>query len=178
MYIARKEMPRMDVPLDGANGNNGLFWHPNSIDPERYWRSYARTGHYDGIIDDRANFDVITRHKVRRVLFDEDLAATGLEFTARDVEEGEEAEVQTVRARKEVIISAGTVHTPQILQLSGIGPEALLGEAGIEVLVDLPGVGQNFQDHAYLSVGYRCKCGNTNLYIPKTRNAQKTLGFN
>ena len=157
MYNAMKTMPRMDVPLDGANGNNGLFWFPTTLDPETFYRSYARTGHYDGIIDDRSNFDVITRHKVRRVVLDDDLVATGVEFTARDVEEGEEPEVLTVKARKEVIISAGTVHTPQILQLSGIGPEDLLEEAGIDVLVDLPGVGQNFQDHAYLSVGYRCK---------------------
>lgn len=158
MYDAMKKMPRMDVPIDGANGNNGLFWNPTSLDPDTFYRSYARTGHYDGIIDERSNFDVITRHKVRRVLFDDDLAATGLEFIARDPEEeGEDPEIQTVKARKEVIISAGTVHTPQVLQLSGIGPEDLLEEAGIEVLVDLPGVGQNFQDHAYLSLSYLCK---------------------
>ncbi|SPO04020.1 related to alcohol oxidase [Cephalotrichum gorgonifer] len=155
MYNAMKKMPNIDVPLDGAGGNNGLFWFPSSLDPETYWRSYARTGHYDNIVDERDNFDVITRHKVQRVILDEDKVATGVEFTARDLEEGEEeAPVQSVRARKEVIISAGTVHTPQILQLSGIGPRELLEEAGIEVLVDIPGVGQNFQDHAYLSVSY------------------------
>lgn len=158
MYNAMKTMPGMDIPLDGAGGENGLFWFPSSLDPEAYRRSYARTGHYEGIVVERPNFDVITRHKVQRVVFDEELRATGVEFTARDVEEGEEAEAVTVRARKEVILSAGTVHTPQILQLSGIGPQELLEEAGIEVLVDLPGVGQNFQDHAYLSIGYRCKC--------------------
>lgn len=161
MYNAMKTMPGMDIPLDGAGGENGLFWFPSTLDPETYRRSYARTGHYEGIVE-RPNFDVITRHKVQRVVFDEDLRATGVEFTARDVEEGEEAEVVKVRARKEIVLSAGTVHTPQILQLSGIGPVELLEEAGIEVLVDLPGVGQNFQDHAYLSVGYRCKCHPSN----------------
>lgn len=168
MYNAMTKMPNVDVPLDGANGNNGLFWFPSSLDPKTYWRSYARTGHYDGIIDERDNLAVITRHKVRRILFDDDLAATGVEFFPRDSdaaepeegeEEGEQEEKRpvskTVKARKEVILSAGTVHTPQILQLSGIGPKDLLEEAGIEVLVDIPGVGQNFQDHAYLSVGYR-----------------------
>lgn len=45
------------------------------------------------------------------------------------------------------IISAGAIHTPQILQRSGIGPADLLGRAGIEVISDLPGVGYNFHDH-------------------------------
>ncbi|CAI4211914.1 unnamed protein product [Parascedosporium putredinis] len=168
MYQAMAKMPRMDVPLDGANGNNGLFWFPSSLDPNTYWRSYARTGHYDGLVDERDNLHVITRHKVRRVLFDDDLAATGVEFFSRDADAPEEEEeeepaagpaTQIVRARKEVILSAGTVHTPQILQLSGIGPKDLLESAGIDVLVDMPGVGQNFQDHAYLSVGYRWNNG-------------------
>lgn len=61
-----------------------------------------------------------------------------------------------VSARKEVILSAGAVHTPQVLQLSGIGPRTLLEAAKIDVLVDLPGVGANFQDHAFLNVGYAC----------------------
>ncbi|KAI8297122.1 Dehydrogenase xptC [Colletotrichum sp. SAR11_240] len=146
-YQAVKKMPRMEVPLDGAGGDNGLFWFPSSIDPKTYRRSYSRTGHYDGI--QRPTFDVITRHKVRRVLFD-GTAATGVEFFSRD---GDGQSV-TVKAKKEVIIAAGAVHTPQILQLSGIGPKPLLDEAGIPVLLDIPGVGQNFQDHAYLSVGY------------------------
>ena len=52
-----------------------------------------------------------------------------------------------MKAKSEVIIAAGAPHTPQVLQLSGIGPSRLLKELGIPVVVDLPGVGQNFQDH-------------------------------
>lgn len=78
--------------------------------------------------------------------------AIGVEFTSRDV-----GVPKTVKAKKEVILSAGTIHTPQVLQLSGIGDRRLLEEAGIEVVVDLPGVGQNFQDHALLNVPYRCE---------------------
>ncbi|KAK0122039.1 hypothetical protein ONS95_010303 [Cadophora gregata] len=51
-------------------------------------------------------------------------------------------------------MAAGAVHSPQILQLSGIGPKALLQRFGIKVVVDLPGVGQNFQDHLDLKVDY------------------------
>lgn len=143
------KMPGVDIPIDGAGGRSGLFWFPTSMDPVKFWRSYSRTGHYDDEIQ-RENYEVITRHRVQKVLFN-GKTATGVQFISRDG-----GESQTVTAKKEVIISAGTVHTPQILQLSGIGPQNLLESANITVLVDMPGVGQNFQDHAYLSVGYRC----------------------
>ncbi|KAB2574698.1 Dehydrogenase patE [Lasiodiplodia theobromae] len=69
---------------------------------------------------------------------------TGVEYVSRSGSES-----GTVKARKEVILAAGAAHTPQILQLSGIGPEDLLKSLGIEVLVDLP-VGYNLQDHPTL----------------------------
>jgi choline dehydrogenase-like flavoprotein len=62
-----------------------------------------------------------------------------------------------VRARKEIILAAGTVHTPQILQLSGIGAASQLQGLGIDVVEDLPGVGANFQDHPGPQVSYQCK---------------------
>jgi len=55
--------------------------------------------------------------------------------------------MREVRARREVILSAGSLQSPQLLQLSGIGPASLLRQHGIEVVHDLPGVGQNLQDH-------------------------------
>lgn len=151
MYKAMAKMPGMDIPIDGVGGNNGLFWNPTSLDPETFWRSYSRTGHYDGIT--RPNYEVIVNNKVNKILFD-GTTATGVQFTPRY---GDDPKPVTVKANKEVIISAGTIHTPQILQLSGIGPKSLLDSADIPVVVDLPGVGQNFQDHAWLSVAYRCK---------------------
>lgn len=73
----------------------------------------------------------------------------------------------TATARLEVILSAGAVHTPQILQLSGIGPRDLLESAGIDVLVDLPGVGYNFQDHAgpYFGVGSEYADGQLSNFV-------------
>lgn len=142
-------MPGVKTPLDGANGDNGLFWFPTSMDPTTFWRSYSRTGHYDNIA--RPNYEVVTRHKVNKILFEGNVAI-GVEFTSRDG-----GPAKRVLAKKEVILSAGAIHTPQVLQLSGIGDRRLLDEAGIEVVVDLPGVGQNFQDHALLNVPYRCE---------------------
>lgn len=60
----------------------------------------------------------------------------------------------SVRARREVIVAAGASHSPQVLQLSGIGPAAMLQSFGIQVLVDLPGVGQNLQDHPLVGTFY------------------------
>lgn len=59
-------------------------------------------------------------------------------------------------AKQEVVLAAGSGHTPQLLQLSGIGPKSLLQSLGIKTVVDLPGVGSNFQDHAVLYVGANC----------------------
>ncbi|KAI9870992.1 MAG: hypothetical protein M1823_008579, partial [Watsoniomyces obsoletus] len=59
-----------------------------------------------------------------------------------------------VRAKREVVISAGTAHTPQVLQRSGIGPRKILEAAGVEWKIDLPGVGENFQDHMNFGITY------------------------
>lgn len=58
---------------------------------------------------------------------------------------------------KEVILAAGAIHSPQILQLSGIGDDVLLNSFGIKTIVDLPGVGKNFQDHPTLYPVFNCK---------------------
>lgn len=62
-----------------------------------------------------------------------------------------------VNANKEIILAAGAAHTPQILQLSGVGPKGLLHNLEIPVVVDLPGVGQNFQDQPTLYASYNCE---------------------
>jgi choline dehydrogenase-like flavoprotein len=64
--------------------------------------------------------------------------------------------VQRVEASKEVILSGGAINSPQLLMLSGIGPAEHLREKGIHVQVDLPGVGQNLQDHLDAIVQHTC----------------------
>ena len=65
------------------------------------------------------------------------------------------AQVKTVRAGREVILAAGSVNSPHLLQLSGIGAPALLAEHGIETVHALPGVGENLQDHLQLRMIYK-----------------------
>jgi choline dehydrogenase len=63
---------------------------------------------------------------------------------------------KTARCRAEVLLSAGAIQSPQLLQLSGIGPRTLLEQWGIPVVKELPGVGENLQDHLQIRLGYEC----------------------
>lgn len=87
----------------------------------------------------RPNLTLKTRAHVSRVVF-ENGAATGVEWVSNGT-------LHCARAAREVILSAGTVQTPQILQLSGIGPADVLRAHDIETIVDAPEVGENLQDH-------------------------------
>ncbi|KAI1392214.1 putative GMC oxidoreductase [Hypoxylon trugodes] len=138
---AFRDIPGVEFPPDSGAGKAGFYWFPTFMDPQKVQRSYARTGHYDGI--NRTNHDVVTKSHVTKVLL-EDGAATGVIFRQKV---GNATTYTTVKANREVILSAGAIHSPQLLQLSGIGPKKLLESAGINTTVDLPGVGQNFQDH-------------------------------
>ena len=89
----------------------------------------------------QARLEVRTHAQVTRLLF-EGKRAVGVQYQAAP-----NAPVQTVRAKREVILSAGAANTPKLLQLSGIGPAAVLGELGIPVFHALEGVGENFHDH-------------------------------
>ncbi|KDM93264.1 choline dehydrogenase [Photobacterium galatheae] len=97
----------------------------------------------------RSNLTLLTGVLSRKVQL-EGKRATGIEF-----ERG--GKIQTASAHKEVILSAGSVGSPQLLQLSGIGPKAVLEDAGIPVQHDLPGVGENLQDHLEVYFQYECK---------------------
>ena len=96
----------------------------------------------------RPNLAVETGAHATRVTF-ADGRATGVEFV-------QGGQARRVRARREVILAAGALQSPQLLLLSGIGPGAHLAEHGIPVVRDLPGVGENLQDHLQLRLLYRC----------------------
>ncbi len=95
----------------------------------------------------RANLDLI-RCFARRIVI-EDGRAVGVEIRRG-------RRIQTVRARREVILSASSINSPKLLMLSGIGPAAHLAEHGIEIIADRPGVGRNLQDHLELYIQQAC----------------------
>lgn len=95
--------------------------------------------------------DLRTRARVFKILL-EGKRAVGIRY----VDERDKS-VHEVRARREVVISGGTINTPRLLQMSGIGNPEHLQEIGAEVLHDLPGVGENFRDHCSVRVVARAK---------------------
>jgi len=97
----------------------------------------------------RANLTVETRALTQRIML-EGKKATGVEYKHG-------GEVKQALAKREVIVSAGSIGSPQLLQVSGIGPAEVLKKAGVEVKHELPGVGENLQDHLEFYFQYRCK---------------------
>jgi choline dehydrogenase len=94
----------------------------------------------------RPNLQVITQAQVHRILFD-GKRATGVEFARGGV-------VEQAEAAREVILSAGAINSPHILQLSGVGAPEHLSRVGIPIHHELPGVGRNLQDHYIARISY------------------------
>ncbi|MBN8889129.1 MAG: choline dehydrogenase [Rhodospirillales bacterium] len=101
----------------------------------------------------RPNLTVEIRALAHRVIMD-GKRAVGVEYS-------QNGGLHRATARREVLLSGGTINSPQLLQLSGVGPGALLQSLGIPVAHDLPGVGENLQDHLGGRVIYRCRHANT-----------------
>lgn len=146
-------VPRVKDAYGGEN--HGTYVALSSMNKRNWQRSFSRNEYLDPI-SDRNNLQVLTGHLVTQVIFDRSdknhVQATGVHYKA-SVDEVE----HTVHANKEVILCAGAINTPQILQLSGIGSSDLLNRHGIDVVVDLPGVGENLQDHISFGLSFRAK---------------------
>ncbi len=110
----------------------------------------------------RDNLIVETRAMTTKILF-EGKRAVGVEFVQRGV-------TRVVKVRKEVILAAGAVESPKLLEISGIGQGGLLQELGIPVLHELPGVGENMQDHYMIGCQARLKDG-----VPSVNNMASGL---
>lgn len=127
------------VGLYQATQYNGERW--NAARAYLHRGNRADAGHNGG----RQNLCVMTGTQALRIVF-EGKRAVGVEV-ARD------GRTQTLRARREVIVSGGAFHSPQLLMASGIGPADHLRSVGVAVVHDLPGVGQNLQDHLDVIIG-------------------------
>lgn len=146
------------LPTEHAAGLAvGAFWTPTALQPETQTRSSARNAYYDPVRS-RSNLVLATGKKVNEVLFDQGLLsiinpkATGVQYVSKA-----DGSVGKVYAKREVILAAGSVFTPQLLQLSGIGPREVLQAAGIKVKRDLSSVGANMQDHPNANVMFDLK---------------------
>jgi choline dehydrogenase-like flavoprotein len=105
----------------------------------------------------RENLTIVTGAHVTRILIEDD-RATGVEVRTSDG-------ARTIAARREVVLSAGTFNSPQLLMLSGIGPRDHLSSLGIDTVLDAPAVGENLQDHIYAHV-YTLAAAGTGGSVP------------
>ncbi|XP_071036164.1 alcohol dehydrogenase [acceptor] [Parasteatoda tepidariorum] len=128
----------LNIPITDANGAHQIGFY-DLQGTERDGQLCSAAKGYLVPVDFRENLDIIPEAYVRKIII-KNKVATGVEFKYK-------GSIRTVSARKEVILSAGTVNTPKILMLSGIGPADHLKEHNITVVSDLKGVGQNLQDH-------------------------------
>ncbi|GKT51958.1 dehydrogenase citC [Colletotrichum spaethianum] len=135
----------LGVTGDPRSGKSfGAFQNPCSIDPETKTRSFAASAYYNPEIAKRSNLVVLTETLVKKIIFDNvegDVSATGIQIVTKDGQE------KTISANIEVVLSAGALHTPQLLELSGIGGRELLESHDIHIVIDNPNVGENVQDH-------------------------------
>ncbi|RZQ63062.1 GMC family oxidoreductase [Amycolatopsis suaedae] len=104
-------------------------------------RSSASVSYLHPIMGSRPNLEIRTGVRAKRMTF-EGTRCTGVEVQTEDLLHSTQ-----IRARREVVLSAGAIDSPKLLMLSGIGPAEHLREVGVDVLVDSPGVGANLQDH-------------------------------
>ncbi|KAF2488460.1 alcohol oxidase [Lophium mytilinum] len=157
-------------PKDCRGGTSlGLFNQPLGVD-EQGRRSYATR--YWEPVRERGNLEVRTGSLVERVVFGEGkgakgVAATGVQYVC----EGERVTVELGEGG-EVIVCAGAVQSPQILELSGLGNKEVLERYGIEMVVALPGVGENLRDHIVAPFSWEVKEG-----VPTSEAAAKPEVF-
>jgi 4-pyridoxate dehydrogenase len=116
----------------------------------------------------RPNLKLKLKQFVTRIVF-ENGRAIGVELA------GSNGQLEVVRASREVIVSTGSINSPHLLMLSGIGPAEQLKRQDIDVVVDAPDVGQNLQDHMSASVGYRRK--QQGPFVDRTRFDRLAVGI-
>lgn len=128
-------------PDHNADLQIGVGYYQRTIYKTRRW-STARAFLHPAERRYRKTLKVITDAQCHHLLF-EDRRAVGVEYC----HSGDQDTSNQIRARREVIVSAGTVNSARLLQISGIGPGPLLNDLGVPIIATLPGVGENFQDH-------------------------------
>jgi len=106
-------------------------------------------------MDVQSNLYLRTNARVSRVIFEGDKAVGVAYVPARNRAHGGKMMETIVKARKLVVLSAGTLGTPQILERSGVGDRNMLEKLDIKVVSDLPGVGEEYQDH-YTTLSSQC----------------------
>ncbi|KAJ7087089.1 hypothetical protein C8R44DRAFT_893257 [Mycena epipterygia] len=154
---------QMNIDPNGGF-HNGPSWDFLTALPDSSTRSYAVSGYYLPVAN-RTNLHVMTSSHGSKILWapaktpEGLVTATGVEYLALNT--SGTPETRTINA-KNVIISGSALNTPKVLELSGVGDPAVLGSLGIDVVVDLPGVGANLCNQPITTASYLLKNGTVN----------------
>lgn len=160
-YIAAaKKVGWREVPDRSDVNSVNAVWRANRfISPEGKRQDAASCYIHPRLKDgEHPNLQILVETQVTRVLFDQtNDRAVGVEFrrNPRFDPDSSSKSFQSIKARKLVILAGGTCATPTILERSGIGEAQVLNRAGVPVLVDLPGVGNDYEDHHMFLYGYK-----------------------
>ncbi|KAI0198956.1 GMC oxidoreductase-domain-containing protein [Astrocystis sublimbata] len=168
-YNFLRGIQELGIPItDDLNTGDGTGASlvPASLAASNQSRSDARVAYFDPVAS-RDNFELLTSHTVTRILADVARNWTShtpppgpRDLPGRVVARGVEIAADStgprynVSCRREVIVAAGAISSPVLLQISGFGPAEYLRNIGVDVLVDLPGVGSNLQDHPMVQPEY------------------------
>ncbi|KAF4815976.1 Dehydrogenase citC [Colletotrichum siamense] len=156
--------------LESLGGNPlGVMYQPSSIDATHYNRSYSANAY---VPISGSNLEILSDTTVVKVNLEQvgdEQQATGVTLQDGTV----------IAANKEVILSAGSIQSPGLLELSGIGQASVLNSSGIAQVIDLPGVGENLQDHLRIQSSYQLKPEYTSFDILRsnTTYAAEQLAF-
>jgi choline dehydrogenase-like flavoprotein len=157
-------IPYVEDTNDAPDG--GIGYQPRTVaDGKRM--SAARA--FLNPIKSRPNLDIVTETDVLRIIF-EGKRAVGVELRDRTGK-------RRVDADREIILSAGSLQTPKLLQLSGVGPAELLRGLNIDVVHDAPNVGRNLREHLYLALTYRVKRDSLNKEFVGWRLIRNVLRY-
>ncbi|KAF2709503.1 GMC oxidoreductase [Pleomassaria siparia CBS 279.74] len=143
------------TPGDPRSGSAiGGFNQLTTVDPKTVKRSYSARAYYEPNAG-RENLSLLTNALVEKIQFEKggsgDATATGVKFLV-------DGQAYTAKANKEVIVCGGTINSPQILELSGIGSTSVLHKAGVDdIVVDNPNVGENLNDHTATGLSFAVK---------------------
>ncbi len=161
-YIEACANSQVKIRKDFNTGDNegAGFWQSTIFhsDKKNGQRCSTAAAYLSPHVKNRKNLEIITKAKVVRIIFDKK-KAVGVEYM-------HQGKKKTIRANKEVILSAGSLMSPTILQLSGIGASDDIKPHGIELIHELPGVGKNLQDHIDFNFCFKTNDKNTLGFSP------------
>ncbi|TRM70218.1 GMC oxidoreductase [Schizophyllum amplum] len=161
-------------PSPDAGQNVGTFVATSSINPANWTRSYSRSAYIDPI--SRDNLHILPNAYGTKINWDtgnsDNLTATGVDYST---DYGVSS--KTVNAKKEVILAGGVIGSPQLLMVSGVGPSDVLSSVGVEVVNDLPGVGQHLMDHLGSAIIYSTSTDTAGSLLANGESSAEFLSF-